>query len=358
MSAAPDDDDGAPHPRERLSLLGHDGAERAFLDAYRAGRLHHAWLIGGPEGIGKATLAYRIARFLFAYPDPGAPEVARAEDLYVAADDPAARLVAGRAHPDLVTLGRRVNPKTGRLTANIPIDDVRRVGSLFASTAGRGGYRICILDAADDLERAGANALLKSLEEPPSRGLFLIVSHAPQRLLPTIRSRCRRLALKPLDIDALRGVVTELAPGETGAPGFENALARAGGSVRRALTALDPDRLAFAGRVRALLDRLPGSDLTGTMGVAEAAGGRDGEALFDELLDVTRDWLSGEVAGRAGEGAGRLAPLAELWSRAEGAAREAQAYNLDRKPFVLGLFRDLATAVGRSRQGAPATRPR
>ncbi|MGB9368216.1 MAG: DNA polymerase III subunit delta', partial [Xanthobacteraceae bacterium] len=187
-----------PHPRQTLSLYGHFGAEQAFLESYRAGRVPHAWLIGGPRGIGKATLAYRMARFVFAYPSPQTAQ--NAASLALPPDHPVVRRVAAQGHPDLLALERVADDK-GKVPMFIPVDMVRRTIGFFGSTAGEGGWRVCIVDSADEMNAAGANALLKILEEPPSRCLLLVVSHAPGRLLPTIRSRCRHLALRALSAE-------------------------------------------------------------------------------------------------------------------------------------------------------------
>ena len=185
-------------PRETAVLFGHTEVEQALLASYKSGRVPHAWLIGGPPGIGKATLAYRFARFVLAHPDPTAPEVQSAISLALDLENPVARRVAAQAQGDLLVLERVVNEQTGKLYTVIRVDDVRRTVSFFGSTAGEGGWRIAIVDAVDDLQREGANALLKVLEEPPERAILLLVSHAPGRELPTIRSRCRRLLLRPL----------------------------------------------------------------------------------------------------------------------------------------------------------------
>ena len=148
-------------------------------------------------GIGKATLAYRMARFVLAHPDPAAADVQTAQTLFVPVDNAVARRIASQAHSDLLVLERTVND-AGKMRTEIAVDDVRRTVSFFGSTAGEGGWRVCIVDSADELNRAGANTLLKILEEPPARALLIVVSHTPGRLLPTIRSRCRRLTLRPL----------------------------------------------------------------------------------------------------------------------------------------------------------------
>src|SRR3954467_13599087 len=179
-------------------LFGHAEAEQTLLDAYRGGRIPHAWLIGGETGVGKATLAYRMARFVLAHPDPTAPAVQNATSLAVAADHPVARRIAGQAHSDLLILERVINEKTGKLFTVTRVEDVRRTVPFFGSTAGEGGWRVAIVDPLEDLNREGENALLKVLEEPPPRALLFLVSHAPGRVLPTIRSRCRTLILRPL----------------------------------------------------------------------------------------------------------------------------------------------------------------
>src|ERR1700716_1734731 len=194
-------------PRETTVLHGQTEAERTLLEAYQGRRFHHAWLIAGPAGIGKATLAYRMARFVLAHPDPRTPAVQRATSLEVDADHPVARRIAAQAHGDLLVLERTINEKTNKLRQDIQVDDVRRTVTFFGSTAGEGGWRVAIVDAVDELKREGANALLKILEEPPRRAVLLLVSHSAARVLPTIRSRCRRLLLRPLaDEDVARAV--------------------------------------------------------------------------------------------------------------------------------------------------------
>src|SRR5476649_1397977 len=201
MSDDDADDREVLPPRETSALFGHAAAEHALLESYQSGLIPHAWLIGGPPGIGKATLAYRLARFVLAHPDPKSPAVQQAKSLAVDPDNPVARRVAAQAQGDLMVLERTINEQTGKLYTVIRVDDVRRSVPFFGSTAGEGGWRIAIVDAVDDLQREGANALLKVLEEPPARTLLLLISHAPGRELPTIRSRCRRLLLRPLAAD-------------------------------------------------------------------------------------------------------------------------------------------------------------
>ncbi|MFO1089991.1 MAG: DNA polymerase III subunit delta' [Hyphomicrobiales bacterium] len=183
----------ADHPRLQERLIGHHAAERTFLDAWVSGRLHHAWMIAGPKGIGKATFAFRIAKFLLAHPVPGAT---RPADLSVSPDETAVHLVHARSHPDLFVLQRAFDTAKEKLKQDISVDDVRLVTEFFSKTSAFEGWRVVIVDAVDDLNNASANALLKILEEPPKRALFLLVAHAPGQALRTIRSRCRMLPMR------------------------------------------------------------------------------------------------------------------------------------------------------------------
>src|SRR4030088_548050 len=193
MSARPVEPQiSAIHPRETTALFGHCDAEMALLNAYRSGRIPHAWLIGGAQGIGKATLAYRMARFVLAHRKPLASDVQRAETLHIDPNDPVARHVAAGAHGGLLTLERTLNGK-GVMRTGITVYETRGTISFFGSTAAVEGWRVCIVDTVDELNPNAANALLKVLEEPPHQSLFLLVSHAPARILPTIQSRCRKL---------------------------------------------------------------------------------------------------------------------------------------------------------------------
>ncbi|MBB1094119.1 DNA polymerase III subunit delta', partial [Rhodopseudomonas palustris] len=206
----------AKPPRETTALFGHHVAEQALLDAYRGGRIAHAWLIGGAQGIGKATLAYRMARFVLAHRDPLADAVQGAASLDLDPSHPVVRHVAAEAHGGLLTLERSVNDK-GVLRNVITVDESRETIGFFGSTAAVEGWRVCIVDTVDDLNASSANALLKVIEEPPQRSLFLLVSNSPARVLPTIQSRCRKLMLRPLataDVIASAVAATDLAPGD------------------------------------------------------------------------------------------------------------------------------------------------
>jgi DNA polymerase-3 subunit delta' len=346
-AAEPDRLAGLPHPREQLALFGHAEAERAFRESWAAGRLHHAWLIGGPEGIGKATLAYRMARFLLA---SGDPRIAGSPGLTVPAEHPVTRQVAAQSHPDLAVVRRGLRKDGKGYSAEISVGDVRRSLSLFESGAGAGGYRVCIVDSADDLNASSANALLKLVEEPPARSIFLIVSHAPQRVLATIRSRCRRMQLRPLAGDSLRAALRSLGSpwAELDEERVARAVALGEGSVRRAIQMLDEDATALIGEVSAMLDALPRVDTKRVLALAEGLQRRSAEDAFQLVLDTISRWTSAQLHAKAAAGPARLAPLVEVCEKVARAATEVDIYNLDRRPLVLSMFGDLAEAVRRT----------
>jgi DNA polymerase-3 subunit delta' len=335
-----------PHPRETLSLFGHREAELALLDAYRSGRIPHAWLIGGAQGIGKATLAYRMARFVLAHREPLAPSVQAAKTLAVDPSHPVARHVAAGAHGGLLTLERTLNDK-GVMRTVITVDETRETISFFGSTAAVEGWRVCIVDTVDELNANAANALLKILEEPPVQSLFLLVSHAPARALPTIQSRCRKLPLRPLAVED----VIQAAAAATHRPVDDPALAEAAdaaeGSVARALTLLGGDALKLHQRTAALLNTLPQIDPRELHALGDALGGSDRVALAAFIDSVDR-WVTERLRAddiNANANLPRLARLAEVWEKINRAARDTAEYNLERKPLVFSVFGLLAEAI-------------
>ncbi len=197
-------------PETATDWYGAPGAEEALLRSYRSGRMHHAWLLSGAKGIGKATLAFRFARFVLANPDSSA--VSPAAGLAIDPQSRAFRQVAAGAHPNLLVLRRPWDEQGKRYRTELTVGEVRRIQSFFGTTAGEKGWRICIVDTADELNISAANALLKMLEEPPENGLFLLISNRPGQLLPTIRSRCHRLDLKPLSDQAVRQALAAHEP--------------------------------------------------------------------------------------------------------------------------------------------------
>ena len=312
-------------PRANPDLFGHEEAEATLAAAMASGRLHHAWLITGPEGIGKATLAYRFARRLFAGPSPDGT-------LALPPSHPAFRRVAAGSHADLLTVERAVDEKTKRRRAEIVVDDARAVGAFLHLTAAEGGWRVVIVDGADAMNRSAANALLKVLEEPPPRAILLLVASSPGRLLPTIRSRCRRLALDPLP-DALvarllRGAMPDLED-------VDGVVALAGGSIGRALALAEGAGLACARLAEEALDGVPA--LRAHALADEVMRLEDGFGLFMTLL---RRRMAERIAARGRSGGagphGRpLAAWVELWQGLGALQAATESVNLEPRQALL-----------------------
>lgn len=343
MSDDSADDRDVLLPRENFALFGHAEAEQTLLESYKSGRIPHAWLIGGPPGIGKATLAYRLARFVLAHPDPKAPAVLNATSLAVDKDNLTGRRIAAQAQGDLLVLERTINEQTGKLYTVIRVDDVRRSVGFFGSTAGEGGWRIAIVDAVDDLQREGANALLKVLEEPPARTLLLLVSHAPGRELPTIRSRCRRLLLRPLADEDVARAIAHATGRDVNDADVKAAMAAADGSVGRALRFLDEKALALRQRVLELFAQLPNPDPRALHALGDAIGGNEPQTLA-AFMDLVNGWLSAQLDIGANT-TSRMAEVAQAWEKVNRAARDVETYNLERKPLVFSVFGLLSQAA-------------
>jgi DNA polymerase-3 subunit delta' len=345
---------GWPLPEERGNWLGDTEAERTLLDAYRSGRMHHAWLIVGPRGIGKATLAYRFARFVLAHADPNAPEVRRATDLALDPEHTAFRKVAARAHPNLLVLQRAYNDERKRFFTELTVDEIRRTVSFFGTTSGEDGWRIAIVDPADDMNASAANALLKILEEPPSRSLFLIVSHAPGRLVPTIRSRCRRLNLRPLLPETIGTALRDNA-GDLDEEEIATASALAEGSLRKAINLTTEDGLTVYRDLSGLLAGLPALDTEALHSFADRVAGRGNDEAYEGFLDALSAWFDRRVRGESEpDPAARLAPAVatapletwpELWENLRHSSELADELNLDRKQAVLSILMNLARAT-------------
>lgn len=337
----------APHPRDTNALFGHRKAEAELLQAYQANRLPQAFILGGPLGIGKATLAWRLARFLAAYPDPAAPEVLRAHDLGVDPADPVAHKISSLAFGDLALLRRGWNEKTKKFFTRIAVEDVRKMLRLFEQAAAGGGWRMAIVDSADDLNASGANALLKMIEEPPPKSLFLLVAHQPGRLLPTIHSRCRRVMLQPLADDDLRAA-TRAACAAAGLTAdvarLEAACEKAEGAPREALRLLSSADAGFDAQVTRALALLPRIDWPLVHAIADRAAGD--ETAFDALLAAAFGWLSAALKARRALGPRAVAPYAQAWEQLERDARELAIFNLDKRAFTVIAFDLLSQKAG------------
>ncbi len=316
------------HPRDVYDYRGGETVEATFLDALARGRLHHAWLLTGPEGIGKATFAYRAARRLLG----GAPDD-RYGLLGVAPEDAEARLVAARSHPDLLVLERQ--SEDGKVKKFISVDDARALPDFFARSPSRSKYRVAIVDAADDMNVNAANALLKTLEEPPERGVLLLVAHAPGRLVATIRSRCRRLAFRPWSDDAVAAFLS--ARSELGMEQVEAVARMARGAPGRALTLAAGEALEFDALARDLVSgEYPGE--AALLHLTDKFRGAEGQIRFELLFER----LAEAVRERAiGEGGASVERWATLWDKLAAAPGEADAINLDRADVFWTLTGEL-----------------
>ena len=334
--------EGAVEPSRNHHLFGHGEAEAYLAQSYRGGKGHHALLLEGAAGIGKATLAFRFANHVLHFPHP-----ADAPDHLIEPDQtsPLTRqIIAGASH-DLLHLKRPVDAKSGKLKTAITVEEVRRAGHFLSQTSGTGNWRIVIVDAADDLNRNAANAILKILEEPPKNAMFLLISHAPGRLLPTIRSRCLPLRLRPLatqDLAAALGALGLSAGGQD----EERIAALANGSVAEALKLVNYGGLEIIDAYDAVLEGTPAEARLVMHKLADTVAKRENETIFDFLLGH----IDGDIKTRAREAAlsGDL-PLAErlagLSSRIAADVAEADAYNLDRRQLALDLLSRLRTTL-------------
>ncbi len=351
-------------PRANPLLLGHQIAEATLLQAYNSGRLPHAWLIAGPKGIGKATLAYRFARFLFAeggaQASGGALFAAPASSLAIPPSHPVFRQVASGGHPDLLVIERGVDPKRRRQRREIVADEARGVADFLHLTSALGGWRVVIVDGADLMNSHAANSLLKILEEPPRQTVLLLVSDNPGRLLPTIRSRCRTIVLKPLlddiIIELLQYYRSDILEKERAI-----LIDLAEGSIGRALDLAASDGVGLYQNISRLISGLPkfnSEELHGFADRLARPGAEDSFGLFSELLSL---WLARLVTGGLAPKTSRARPdepilqglagrrgldqWVEVWEKLTHLFAQAEGINLDRKQVVLSAFFALAEAA-------------
>jgi DNA polymerase-3 subunit delta' len=352
--------EGFPHPRETAALFGHEAAERTLARMLASGRMPHAWLLAGPQGVGKATLAYRFAAYALSPPELHDPS---GSSLAVPAGSIPQRQVTALSHPELLVIRRPFDPKTKRFAATIPIDEVRRLKALFSHTSPGEGWRIAIVDQADELNVNSANALLKSLEEPPARTVIMLISAQPGRLLPTIRSRCRLLRLSPLPPDALRRAAeAAFARSQHEPPGegdWERLITLSMGSVRRLLTLSTADGLRLDDAIRRILSGLPSID----WGIAHALAEELAAPAAQQRFETFYDLLLGTVARMAqaearsapepgrpsspekGGQESRAAAWAALWEDLVREQADALALNLDRRALIVDALARMASAA-------------
>jgi DNA polymerase III subunit delta' len=355
----PDRLEGFSSPREVDRLFGHDAAKAEFDEALHSGRLHHAWLLTGPEGVGKATLAYHLTRDILAL---GETDIGQAP-VSIGGENPIFRKVAALAHPNLLLIRRSWNDKAKRYSQWIGVDEVRRLRAFLGHTAGAAGWRVVIVDRADDLNQNAANALLKALEEPPLRTVFLLIATAEGRIPVTIRSRCRTLRVTALareDLDKAVRAALERDDREVEAETLATAIELSQGSVRRALKLASGDGIALHRDIVAAFARLPEIDAQAAHKLAARLGGfGDSEQLqlFVSLLlglmeRMIRTAATGEGAiGEEGALAARLLDRRSLrqwvdaWEAIGRAKADAASLNLDRGLLVLETFYRLQQAA-------------
>lgn len=331
MDLEPDCEAGCAPPREIEALFGHEAALAQFEASRKSGRLHHAWMITGPKGVGKASFAYKAAMSLLASSSP--PDAVRQK-------------VRAQAHPNLLTIRRPWDDKRKRWRGEITIDEVRRVPDFFSRSGGEEGWRIAIVDSLDEFNRNAANGLLKTLEEPPKQGLLFLVTHSPGRLLPTIRSRCRRLDLRAPPVEATRDwlVKTHGVSAEDSAAASE----LASGAPGRALALLQSGAVALEKDVQDILGRLPNWDARASRRLAAKVSAKAGESLRPHLYAS----LTRHAARLAREDAAKgLAPEAWLdaWKSIQTLETEAESVYLDAKQAALAAFAHMESAARASR---------
>jgi len=353
----PDRVDGAPHPRETQSLIGQSTAETAFLEAFTSDRMHHGWLISGPRGVGKATFAWRAARFLLSQPVGAGDSLFGAPPTPVSLDTdpdhPVMHRSMAMAEPGLFLLRRAWDDKArpARLKTVIGVDDVRNLKGFFSLSASDGGRRVVIVDAADEMNVNAANALLKLLEEPPERAVLMLIAHQPARLLPTIRSRCRELRLSTLGPDDMAAALAQagVEVGDT------QALAElSGGSVGEAIRLANLDGLTLYGNLIKLAGTLPQLNRPAALALANSASGKANAERLDLIVRLIDLFLA--RMARAGAGVmpvheaapgeialfARLCPdqdaarkWAQLADEIGGRMRHGRAVNLDPATLIL-----------------------
>lgn len=357
-------------PRFTSQLFGHEGAERTFLDAFTQERLHHAWLISGPKGVGKATLAWKFAKFLLSQPADDGPglfgeALESTQDftsLNIDPDNPEIQRIVAGGHGGLRLVERTENEKTGKLRNDIVIGDIRRVISFFSQTSAEGGWRVAIVDAADEMNSNAANALLKILEEPPEKSILFLIAHAPGKLLPTIRSRCRSLKLQALPEDSVQAVLAGRFP----SLGNEElvALSRLSeGAPGRAIELAAQDGVALYRQMGGLIAELPKLNVPAVHKLSGQLGAVKADAQYRLFVQIFLGWLERLIRQSAtdiaaadimeGESAqiARISGLAgvdrwlDLWEKMGQLVVRADAVNLDRKQVIVSLFTSLSAVT-------------
>lgn len=325
-------------------MIGHQDATSAFLEAWQGGRLHHAWLLAGPQGMGKGAFAARVARFLVTHGKAGGGQAVALDDV---GDGAAARLVDAGNHPEILSLTRQPKDKSKDLARNITIDQVRQMIRRLHLSLSLGDWRVIIVDAVDDLENDGANALLKTLEEPPAQTLFLLVSHSPGRLLPTIRSRCRTLRFHPVGYDVMTTWLHELRP-MLEMPEVRAIAAASGGVPGKAIALIDSDVAVMEKKLRAIAATGdPGNRLREAL--AREVSGVANRTRLELVIDIVPGLLAELARERS---VAEIGPVLAQWDRVQRTVRDAVRGSYDGAMVGFEIGNCLAELAPRSAQAA------
>lgn len=337
--------DGIPHPGESHSLIGHDETVSALLQQYASGRMHHALLLTGAKGIGKVTLALRLAGHFLRHSDPSsAPTDINA----ISIQDIVQGKIAARSHPNLLHLTRPWDQKTKKFKTRLTVEEIRQTVHFFGTARGEEGWRIAIVDALDDMNASANNALLKILEEPPEKTVFFVIAHSIGSVMPTIRSRCQHVPMKPISSEKLLDVLSSLGVVEgLGNEDQEVLVKLSEGSVRRALTLLEEDGLELYRTFENACQNISNPDWGIVHSIADSISLRGKEDRYWLFLNFAFDFMQMKATSMdtANNSISSLARWAEVWEKSQNSARTADSYNLDRKQVILNLFHDMGEAA-------------
>lgn len=331
--------DGVPAPSANDFLTGHDENAEFLVQTYQSGRMHHALLLEGEQGIGKASFAFHLAGHILRYPQASnAPLTLAKPDFNL----PLYRQIAGGMHPAVLHVGRPFDQKTSKFRTVITVDEIRKVTHFLTRTASDDGWRIVIIDPADDMNRNAANALLKTLEEPPKKALFILISHSAGRLLPTIRSRCQAVRFKTLDDHAMNAALQHLGTNvgldTSDADYMQSLLARSNGSVRKALLMVANGGIEISDAADVILSQ-PVADIPKMQNLAQILNGRDAETQYQLFMEHMLNTIALNAVKSAESGLlGEADAWSRYWHKVSDEATQTLTYNLDRKQAVMILL--------------------